>query len=471
MRAIVALFLLSAWSSSVASYAQTAVPPRKEPPKHRVAAPSRIPEEDRLRMKLQFHPKDAEAHKRLVELLKKKNAFRAIVTEDSVWVRNNPRDFVALVELTSYAKVALNDPALSIAELRSFLGRISREEDPEFYDNLNSQLAGELEKRGRTDQALPLFAELVRLNPDEAGFWADYGDALSALGRHDEGIQALRRSIELGPSEDTFHKVLAEALLSIGDLGSAETEYRAALSLYEAQYKKGEPTDANQSFIRQLIKTQAANHEELSVAETRLKLAHVLLLEKKYEEAIGQTKAALEADQYEFCALYLRAEILDANGDHGQAVKARDEAGSAIRKQADKEYSQNKKRPEIDPRVLFLNDKLWNERSGQPAFPSEIVSILEPRVAALSTGERVELATAYFALGRVLEAKQQWEKAIASDQTADNAVGHSNLGQELLKARAVNDALPHLRRAYELDPENLTYRIEYEQVRGDPHQK
>jgi tetratricopeptide (TPR) repeat protein len=391
-------------------------------------------------------------------------AFRAIVTEDADWVKNNPRDFVALLELTSFSKGALNDPEFSIAQLRAFLGHLSREENPEFYDNPTDQLAGELERRGYSDQALPLLAELVRLNPNDAGFYAGYGDALSALGRHAESIRALHRAIELYPSEETFHKVLAEALLSSGDLGGAETEYRAALSLYEAQYKKGEPTDADQSFMRQLIKTQAANHEEHSLAETRLKLAHVLLLEKKYEEAVGQTKAALEADQYEFCALYLRAEILDAKGDHGQAIKTRDEAGSAIRKQADKEYSSNKRRPEIDPRVLFLNDTLWNKEAGYSAFPSEILSILEPRATTLSAPERVELATAYFALGRVSDARLQWEKAIATDPAIDNAVGHANLGQELMKAGAFSDALRHLQRAYELDPQNLTYRMDYQMV-------
>jgi hypothetical protein len=43
-------------------------------------------------------------------------------------------------------------------------------------------------------------------------------------------------------------------------------------------------------------------------------------------------------------------------------------------------------------------------------------------------------------------------------EAVDSAVGHSNLGQELLKAGAVTDALSYVRRAYELDPQNLTYR-------------
>ena len=120
---------------------------------------------------------------------------------------------------------------------------------------------------------------------------------------------------------------------------------------------------------------------------------------------------------------------------------------------------------EIDPRVIFLQDSLWNDRFGYPALPSEIVSILEPRLANLSPFEHVELATADFALGRTQDGKQQWEMAMASDPSINNAGGNANLGEELLRAGALDDALTHFQRAYELDPQNTTYRMEYETVR------
>jgi tetratricopeptide (TPR) repeat protein len=79
--------------------------------------------------------------------------------------------------------------------------------------------------------------------------------------------------------------------------------------------------------------------------------------------------------------------------------------------------------------------------------------------------DRIFLAMAYFDLGRVPEAKKQWEKGIAADPELDNAIDQSNLGQKLLKAGALADALLHLRRAYELDPQNQTYRMDYETTR------
>ncbi|HVR23928.1 MAG TPA: tetratricopeptide repeat protein [Candidatus Polarisedimenticolia bacterium] len=416
-------------------------------------------------MRLQFHPHDADAHKQLIKLLNGKYAFRAIVAEDATWLSNNRSDSWALTETVSYSETALHDPEYAIAQLRLQLAAVPRKDDPEDFDDWSDQLAAKLQKRGRSEEALPLLAELVRLNPNEAGFWADYGDLLSALGQHAEAIKAFRRSIELNPSMDAFYEGLAEALVKSGDLNGAESEYRAALSIYDAQYKKGEPTDSYHSFISGMVKIEAAHGEEHALAETRMKLAHILLLDKKYDDALVQAKAALDADHNEFSALYLQAEIYDAKAEHDQASKVRANAAATVQKEAASNAGWKKNKPDMDARVLFLSDTLWNAQSGYPAFPAEIVSILEPRAAALSAFERVELASAYFALGSVASGKQQWERAIASDSQLDNAVSHSNLGEELVKAGAFDDAFPHLRKAYELDPQNTTFRTEYDAVR------
>ena len=123
---------------------------------------------------------------------------------------------------------------------------------------------------------------------------------------------------------------------------------------------------------------------------------------------------ALDADNTDFVALYLRAEIYDAKGDHGEANSTRAMASAAIQKEAAAESSKSPKKDrfEMDSRTAFLMDTLWNGDSGYPALPSEIVSILKPRLASLSGPERVALATAYFALGRGSEGKRQWEKAV-----------------------------------------------------------
>jgi tetratricopeptide (TPR) repeat protein len=461
MHKTVALFVLL----TAMSYAQG----QKREPSAKIQArgskSSDTATEDRLRFRLQFNPHDATAHKQLVDLLQKKNAFRAIVMEDANWLSNNRGDSFALVELVSYAEAALHDPEYAIAQLRLQLSSVQREDDPNDFDDWSDQLAAKLQERGRPEEALPLFSELVRLNPNEAGFWADYGDVLSDLGRNEDAAKAFRRSISLNPSMEAFHEGFAEALVKSGDLRGAESEYRAALSLYDAQYKTGEPTDSYHSFIRSMVKIEKENGAEHGLAETRLKLAHVLLLAKKFDDAIVQAQAALDADHSAFVALYLEAEINDAKGDPDQASKTREHASLLIRKEAASEHLKGAT-ADVDPRVIFLEDSLWNNhRSNKPALPSEVVSILTPRIASLSPFERVMLATAYFAFGNASDGKRQWEMAMSANHELDNAVGNANLGEELLKAGSFQDALPHLQRAYELDPQNTTYRIDYESVR------
>ena len=302
--------------------------------KHPASKASSLPTEDTLRMRLQFHPHDADAHKELIKLLDEKYAFRAIVAEDTTWLSNNRSDSWALTEIVSYSETALHDPEYAIAQLRLQLAAVPRKDDPEDFDDWSDQLAAKLQKRGRPEEALPLLSELVRLNPNEAGFWADYGDLLSALGQNADAIKAFRRSIELNPSMESFHEGFAEALVKSGDLNGAESEYRAALSIYDAQYKKGEPTDSYHSFISGMVKIEAAHGEEHALAETRMKLAHILLLDKKYDEALVQAKAALDADHNEFAAFYLQAEIYDAKGEHDQANKMRANAATTVQKEA-----------------------------------------------------------------------------------------------------------------------------------------
>lgn len=87
-------------------------------------------------MRLQFHPHDADAHRELISLLRKKNAFRALVAEDITWLGNNRSDVLALTEIISYSEVALYDPELAIAQLQLHLSSVQRAEDPDGGPNL-----------------------------------------------------------------------------------------------------------------------------------------------------------------------------------------------------------------------------------------------------------------------------------------------------------------------------------------------
>ena len=141
------------------------------------------------------------------------------------------------------------------------------------------------------------------------------------------------------------------------------------------------------------------------------------------------------------------------------ADQARQAATAAVNHLVKKE---NPTGLDIDPRLAFLVSSNDDTQGANSAFAIEILSILEPRVANLTSTERVTLAETYLDLGRIHEAMQQWEKALSMNPKLDTAAVHGLLGERLVKLNAPQEALPHLRRAYELDPQNLTFSIDFE---------
>lgn len=118
-----------------------------------------VPSQEVLQIRLQNNPHDAAAHKQLIDLLERKYAFRAIAIEDATWVRNNPTDSVALIELVSTATAALNDPEFAIEQLRHYLASVPRDEDPDDYDSSEDQLAFLLIERDKPQESVTLLAK------------------------------------------------------------------------------------------------------------------------------------------------------------------------------------------------------------------------------------------------------------------------------------------------------------------------
>lgn len=419
--------------------------------------------EDRLRIRLQINPHDEAAHQTLIDLLHKRYSFRGVVLEDAVWIKNNPGAYLVLDELESYATAALRDPEFAITQETTFLAHAVREQDDFQYDMTKARLAGELTKRGRPEAALPLVDELIKFNPEDASLWADRAPPLLRLGRMKEAIESLRNALNGDPSSEGIHEALADALLRSGDLSAAESEYRAAISVYDAKYKKGDISSSLDSLTKKLVEIEQKNHEEHSLARKHLKLARILKMQKKWNDAVAQTKKALEVDKNGLGALFFQAQIYDAAGNPGEAAKSRQLATDSILKlSADSHFNNGKEK--IDPRLMFLRESLFDSDSEESSFPSEIVSILEPRLATLSAYERIILADVYLDLNKFAEATKQWDQALSADPSLDNAIAHGNFGQRLLGYGRSSEALPHLKRAYELNPQNMTYRVDYERA-------
>jgi len=163
--AVIAIaFLLAAQPSLPAVSKQSKHPKRKTASKRDTTE-----EEQHLRIRLQVSPNDRPAYEKLLRLLNDRYAFRAQAQLDAQWLQNNPDDYSALVDLTSAATAALNDPELAIEARRTYLNNVQRDPSDTTFDFVMSGLASELSKRGRSEDALRLSDQLLDWTSDDAG--------------------------------------------------------------------------------------------------------------------------------------------------------------------------------------------------------------------------------------------------------------------------------------------------------------
>jgi len=240
-----------------------------------------------------------------------------------------------------------------------------------------------------------------------------------------------------------------------------------AEQVYDAKYRKGEVTSTWDHFIAGMVEVEKKFQSEHALAAIHLKLARCLAAEKKWDDAVEQTKLALNADKEAYQALFLKAQILEAKGDFKTANQVRTDVMSALSKQiAAAGAGADVKKAITDPRfILLMNDDDDSTDLAPLTFAGEVVAAGSINEGRLSAFERLLYGNALAENGRVDDADQQWNKAIASDRRLDNARVQAQIGQRLLSLGSGSKAAPHLRRAYELDPLNMTYRIDFERAK------
>jgi tetratricopeptide (TPR) repeat protein len=84
-------------------------------------------------------------------------------------------------------------------------------------------------------EAIARCRDQVRLRPDDAGLYAEYGRLLGDLGRHDKAIEACRNAIKLNPKDGSAHCILGNSLAAQGHLYDALTAFREAQRVEPAQ--------------------------------------------------------------------------------------------------------------------------------------------------------------------------------------------------------------------------------------------
>jgi len=215
--------------------------------------------------------------------------------------------------------------------------------------------------------------------------------------------------------------------------------------------------------IGALIKVEQNFHSEHSLAQMHLKLARALIQVGKPDEAIPETRVALDVDKNAFMSLYIRAQAYEAADDTVNAQKTRDGVITAITAGVSKQELRTANKFG-DPRVAIL---LKGDSSDFSAldFSSEVIRLLADRSEPLTAIEKLALAQALIDTGATEQGRTLWE-SLFMDKSFDTAQAHAVIAAALLKAGDRAHALPHLRRAYELDPLNTTYRMDYDANRA-----
>lgn len=416
-----------------------------------------------LRFRLEIVPHDKKSHDTLMTLLKAKNAFRAEIEEDGKWLKNNPGDWEAQIEMSSLAKAAVDDPEYAFEIDRFILTHTKREDDEHSYDFAAMTFAFELLERRHFSEGLDILRKQTVQSPSEPAVWENLGDALVRAEHAEEAIPALKKSIELDPTQENPHEGLAKAYLRLARYAEAETEYKAALSLYDLQFHRGVPTD---SFHQMMKGVQTATNREPMLADLHYHLSQVYLGAQEYAKALAELDGAEKANPDDQISYeYARAHIYDKSGQTEMAEAVRVKTSKLIRDEMKKE----RRDPDMD-KYMAYPEPIFMSLDGDPSSSAqEIITFYAPiQPSSLKPMDLLTLGTAYCAVGNADLCVSYTEGAFRTGEKLNRAEAHHKLAMSLLDLHDSPHAFKHFQAAYELDPANTTYRLDFDSMKTTP---
>jgi tetratricopeptide (TPR) repeat protein len=374
-----------------------------------------------LRGRLVADPHDEVAHKQLCSLFQKRSEYRELVDERKSWLRDNPDHWFELINLTSEAEFMLHDPQYGIDETRHFLDQLKPGDEP--YAWANYFLGKQLAARGRYQDALPLLEKSTRADPENEEYFAEFGTALVRSGQTRAGIETLKQAVTLCPSCANYHELLGRAYAYAKDYQDQETEYKAAVTL------------------------------DNKTAERYLVLARLQIQRGELADAETSISGAIRNDPLALNGYLLRARIYEKRGNVAAATRERATAETLLAAEMKKEKSASRMDTAVPLAVFTYND---------PEETSRLLEAARPRLTAFD--KRI-LASVYFDLGRPDEGLKLYEESV-SDPKLNNAQSHFLVAEALRRAGLNAKAEEHYRRAYQMDPANVTYRYEMEAIQN-----
>ena len=147
-------------------------------------------------------------------------------------------EFKRALEINPHSGDALDLYGRMLGALERYDEALEMQERAHDLDPLEHRLdrISTLLRAGRYDEALPPARELVEKEPAFGHAHTTLGWTYILMGRHEEGVTALRHALSLYPENDMYRAQLGQALGMTGDITAAEQTLQELLDLAERRY-------------------------------------------------------------------------------------------------------------------------------------------------------------------------------------------------------------------------------------------
>jgi len=161
---------------------------------------------------------------------------------------------------------------------------------------VQSNLGLELSRRGKYQEAIPHFQTALQLNPACAEAHFHWGDTLADLDQPQEAIDQYQQALQISPNYAYAHYRLGAAWEALDDSTEAEQEYRTALALKpdipQAQNSLGLILASHGQFTEALVHFKQALKIDPDFIQPYVNLASAYAALKQYADAISIAQQA-----------------------------------------------------------------------------------------------------------------------------------------------------------------------------------
>ncbi|MEA5617804.1 tetratricopeptide repeat protein [Cronbergia sp. UHCC 0137] len=358
--------------------------------------------------------------------------------------------------------------------------------DPNHVDSLNN-LGTVLKNLGRIEEAIGYYRRVLNLKPNQAETWFNLGNTLQSVGKLEEAESAFQQVMKIEPKLGVAPFKLAKLLQEQEKFSQAADYYRQAIALMptmaEAYTNLGNVLKALGELDQAIAQHQQALQLQPNYPEAHYNLGNTFLAQKQYLEAITAYKQAVELKP-DLTQAHIRLGILLQQTEENTLAESHLRQALQLQPNEVEAFDQLiillHKQGKSETAIALLQDKIQK-------FPDHVIAHSHLGTIYNDLGQFVKatfhlrravkldpnLAIAYNHLGYALIHQGQLTQAIESCQQAiqinpDLGSGYVNMGFALNNQGRVEEAIVCFEEALRLDPNshpghsNLLYAMNYD---------